>query len=133
MKIQLSSIAKNDILLYARKYKSDDSSLGQKFLEEIKLKAIQISENPEQSEIIYENIRIIALDSFPINLHYTFEKETETVFTCRWRKLPLRSLSERRRQMDRSRKTTLRRRIIKQKSFQYLKGFFSYLGFLVSP
>ena len=46
MKIQLSSIAKNDILLYARKYKSDDSSLGQKFLEEIKLKAIQISENP---------------------------------------------------------------------------------------
>ena len=61
MKIQLSSIAKNDILLYARKYKSDDPSLGQKFLEEIKLKAIQISENPEQSEIIYENIRIIAL------------------------------------------------------------------------
>ena len=80
MKIQLSSIAKNDILLYARKYKSDDSSLGQKFLEEIKLKAIQMSENPEQSEIIYENIRIIALDSFPINLHYTFETETETVF-----------------------------------------------------
>lgn len=80
MKIQLSSIAKNDILLYARKYKSDDHSLGQKFLEEIKLKAIQISENPEQSEIIYENIRIIALDSFPINLHYTFETETETVF-----------------------------------------------------
>ena len=80
MKIQLSSIAKNDILLYARKYKSDDFSLGQKFLEEIKLKAIQISENPEQSEIIYENIRIITLDSFPINLHYTFETETETVF-----------------------------------------------------
>lgn len=80
MKIQLSSIAKNDILLYARKYKSDDSSLGQKFLEEIKLKAIQISENPEQSEIIYENIRIIELDSFPINLHYTFEKETDTIF-----------------------------------------------------
>ena len=72
MKIQLSSIAKNDILLYARKYKSDDSSLGQKFLEEIKLKAIQISENPEQSEIIYENIRIIALDSFPnqFTLHF---------------------------------------------------------------
>ena len=80
MKIQLSSIAKNDILLYARKFKSDDPTLGQKFLEEIKLKAIQISENPEQSEIIYENIRIIALDSFPINLHYTFQTETETIF-----------------------------------------------------
>jgi hypothetical protein len=58
MKIQLSSIAKNDILLYARKYKSDDSSLGQKFLEEIKLKAIQVSENPELFGNIYQKISL---------------------------------------------------------------------------
>ena len=64
-------------------------------MEEIKLKAIQISENPEQSEIIYENIRIIALDSFPINLHYTFETETETVFiTCSFRQEKYRKLNK---------------------------------------
>lgn len=79
MKVLLSSIAKNDIRLLMRVFNAEKEHKGAYFLEDLKESIKQIIENPE--DLKAEHLQM-AMQNFPVYIHYLFENEKSLFITA---------------------------------------------------
>lgn len=71
--------AKEDIRESAIWYNSISFGLGKKFTSEIKEEINFIKQNPNSSNIRYDDIRTRVLNTFPYMIHYIVDETNETI------------------------------------------------------
>lgn len=78
-KISFSPFVKEDLKNGKNWYAKIDKKLASKFLNEYRDNIKFISENPNSTEIRYENQRISFLKTFPFGIHYEFIENENTI------------------------------------------------------
>lgn len=63
-------LAKEDILQAVYWYNSKNNNLGKLFIKEIRSKVLFICENPFTTEVRYDSIRCLVLETLPFIIHY---------------------------------------------------------------
>ncbi|MEY8761931.1 hypothetical protein [Chryseobacterium tongliaoense] len=84
MKVFLSSIAKNDIRLLMRVFNAEKENKGIDFLDDLKKSVSQILENPEMQEI---KLGQMAMQNFPVHIHYIVENNESLLVTAIFKEL----------------------------------------------
>lgn len=79
MKVLLSSIAKNDIRLLLRVFNAEEEKRGNAFLEGLKESIDGILQN---YQVKGSEISVMAMQDFPVNIHYIFEDEENLLITA---------------------------------------------------
>ncbi|WP_062123129.1 type II toxin-antitoxin system RelE/ParE family toxin [Geofilum rubicundum] len=72
-------LAKEDIREAAIWYNKQQKGLGKRFTAEVRENVHFIRQNPEASNIRYENVRITVLNVFPFMVHYTIDEQDKTI------------------------------------------------------
>lgn len=84
MKVFLSSIAKNDIRLLMRVFNAEKENKGIDFLDDLKKSVSQILENPEMQET---KLGQMAMQNFPVYIHYIVESDESLLVTAIFKEL----------------------------------------------
>ncbi len=71
--------AKKDIREAALWYNKQQKGLGKRFTEEVRGKVRFVRQNPEASNIRYENVRTVVLSVFPFMIHYTVDHSNKQI------------------------------------------------------
>ncbi len=79
MKVLLSSIAKNDIRLLMRVFNAEEGKRGNNFLESLKASIERIL---QKEEVRGNEISVMPMQDFPVNIHYIFEDEENLLITA---------------------------------------------------
>jgi plasmid stabilization system protein ParE len=72
-------LAKEDIREAALWYNKQSKGLGKRFTAEVREKVRFIRQNPQASNVRYEDVRTVVLNIFPFMIHYTIDESNKTV------------------------------------------------------
>lgn len=78
-KSRILPLAKEDIREAAIWYNKQQNGLGKRFTAEVRENVHFIRQNPEASNIRYENVRTTVLNVFPFMVHYTIDEQDKTI------------------------------------------------------
>lgn len=72
-------LAKEDIREAAKWYNKRQIGLGKRFTAEVRDKVNFIRQNPETSNVRYDNVRTAVLNVFPFMVHFTIDEKNKTI------------------------------------------------------
>lgn len=78
-KFVILPLAKDDIREAAIWNNKQQKGLGKRFTAEVRENVHFIRQNPEASNIRYENVRTTVLNVFPFMVHYTIDEQDKTI------------------------------------------------------
>ena len=75
MKVKFSFEAKKEFINSAKFYESRIFGLGKRFKQVIRKNLTFIQNNPKLAELKYNDVRVMAIKTFPFTIHHKIEKE----------------------------------------------------------
>jgi plasmid stabilization system protein ParE len=78
-KIKYAVFVKQDIFEAVNWYNQSQKGLGARFLKNVKEKINYIAQNPENTQVRYQNVQMAVVKVFPYAIHYQYFKEENII------------------------------------------------------